>query len=72
MKVRALTRGDLARVPDERDGRAFHRNKRCGDVSLNRKKSAEVIVPEFFPGRTKRQQVLEVREVRRREESRKP
>ena len=32
-----------------------HRNKRCGDVSLNRKKSAEAIVPSFS-GRAERQQ----------------
>ena len=43
MKVIALTRGGLTRVPDKRDG-ISHRNKFGSDVELNCKKSAEAIV----------------------------
>jgi hypothetical protein len=45
MKARVLTRGGPARAADERDGRAFHSGKQCGDARLNRRKSAEAIVP---------------------------
>ena len=44
MKVIVLTRGDLARVADEKDGKASYSDKLCRDVQLNRKKSAEAIV----------------------------
>jgi len=51
-KVIALTRGGLAEAADKRAGKATHSSKLCSNVWLNRKKSAEVIVPVIFPGRT--------------------
>jgi len=45
MKVVVITRGGLAGVADKRDGKATHSDKLGSDVWLNRKKSAEVIVP---------------------------
>ena len=44
MKVAALTRGGLARVAGEKDGKTSYSDKLRRDVQLNRKKSAEVIV----------------------------
>jgi hypothetical protein len=43
-KVIVLTRGDLARVADKKDGKTSNSDKLCRDVQLNRKESAEVIV----------------------------
>lgn len=50
-KVIALNRGGLTGVADKRE--ISHSDKPCSDVRLNRKKSAEVIVPrELGKGRT--------------------
>jgi len=45
MKVIVLTRGDLAGVARGIEHKRSHSDNRCSDVSLNCKKSAEVIVP---------------------------
>jgi hypothetical protein len=45
MKVIALTWGDLARIADEKDGKTSYSDNSYGDVRLNCKESAEVIVP---------------------------
>lgn len=50
-KVIALNRGDLAGVADKRDGKTTHSDKAHSDVRLNRKKSAEAIVPEQNAGK---------------------
>jgi hypothetical protein len=47
MKVIVLTWGGLARVAGERDAKTPHSDNLCRDVRLNRKKSAEVIVPSW-------------------------
>ena len=36
----------------------LYRSKRCADVSLNRKKSAEVMVPGVFSEKTERLQIF--------------
>jgi hypothetical protein len=51
MKVVAFIRGGLAGVADKRDAETTHSDKPDSDVRLNRKKSAEVIVPSLT-GRT--------------------
>jgi len=45
MKVIALTRGGLAGATVKRGGQMCHSGKLVSDVKLNRKKSAEAIVP---------------------------
>jgi hypothetical protein len=45
MKVIALTWGDLARAADEKDGKTTYSDNPYGDIRLNCKESAEVIVP---------------------------
>jgi hypothetical protein len=49
VKVIALTRGGLTRVPDKRD-EISHRNKLVSDDRLNCKESADVIVVQLNEG----------------------
>jgi hypothetical protein len=47
-KVIALTRGDLAGAAGKRNAKTIHSGNGCRDVTVNRKKSAEAIVPKFY------------------------
>lgn len=65
-----LNGGDLAGVADKRDAKTTHSDKSCSDVRLNRKKSAEVIVPVNREGPNSGS-LLNERKVRQCKESRK-
>ena len=64
-----LNGGGLAGVADKRDAKTTHSDKPCSDVRLNRKKSAEVILPGNREGPNS-DSLLNERKVRQCEESR--
>jgi hypothetical protein len=53
-KLSLLPQGDLAGAADKRNAKTIHSDTGCRDAPVNRKKSAEAIVPKkgfFFSGR---------------------